>query len=120
MSAVEAWRDDASRELFEAILRLDSAGEASAFFRDLCTLGELHDMAQRWAVVRLLDGGMHYGEISRARRRSPASPSGCTTAKAAMPKPSSASAPQIPQPKPEKIPNDPPTPTGNPEQRPTG
>ena len=22
-------------------------------------------MAQRWAVVRLLDGGMHYAEISR-------------------------------------------------------
>ena len=65
MSPVEAWRDDASRELFEAILRLDSAAEASSFFRDLCTLGELHDMAQRWAVVRLLDGGMHYGEISR-------------------------------------------------------
>jgi len=39
-------------ELFEAVLRLDTAGRrASAFFRDLCTLGELHDLAQRWAVV---------------------------------------------------------------------
>ena len=26
------------------------------FLRDLCTLGELRDLAQRWAVVRLLDG----------------------------------------------------------------
>jgi TrpR-related protein YerC/YecD len=64
MSAMEAWRDDATAELFEAILRLRSVDEASAFFRDLCTLGELHDMAQRWAVVRLLDAGLHYAEIS--------------------------------------------------------
>jgi TrpR-related protein YerC/YecD len=60
----DTWRDQASRELFEAILRLESPDEAAAFFRDLCTLGEIHDMAQRWAVVRLLDGGMHYAEIS--------------------------------------------------------
>jgi TrpR-related protein YerC/YecD len=64
MSAMEAWRDEAAAELFEAVLRLETADEASAFFRDLCTLGELHDMAQRWAVVRLLDQGMHYAEIS--------------------------------------------------------
>jgi TrpR-related protein YerC/YecD len=64
MSAMEAWRNEAVGELFEAVLRLEDADEASAFFRDLCTLGELHDMAQRWAVVRLLDSGMHYAEIS--------------------------------------------------------
>ena len=64
MSAMEAWRDEAAGELFEAIVRLETVDEASAFFRDLCTLGELHDMAQRWAVVRLLNGGMHYAEIS--------------------------------------------------------
>ena len=51
--------------LFEAILQLKTSSEAEAFFRDLCTLGELHDMAQRWAVVRMLQSGMHYGEISR-------------------------------------------------------
>jgi len=64
MSAIEAWRNEAVGELLEAIVRLESNDEASAFFRDLCTLGELHDMAQRWAVVRLLDAGMHYAEIS--------------------------------------------------------
>jgi len=64
MNAAEPWRDDATRELFEAILRLNSTDEAAAFFRDLLTLGELHDLAQRWAVVRLLDEGMHYAEIS--------------------------------------------------------
>jgi TrpR-related protein YerC/YecD len=64
MSAMEGWRDEAAAELFEAVLRLETMDEASAFFRDLCTLGELLDMGQRWAVVRLLDQGMHYAEIS--------------------------------------------------------
>jgi TrpR-related protein YerC/YecD len=64
MSAIEAWRNEAVGELLEAVLRLETDDEASSFFRDLCTLGELHDMAQRWAVVRLLDAGMHYAEIS--------------------------------------------------------
>ncbi len=65
MAAMEAWRDEAVTDLLESILRLESVDEASAFFRDLCTLGELHDMAQRWAVVRLLDEGLHYAEISQ-------------------------------------------------------
>jgi TrpR-related protein YerC/YecD len=64
MKGPDSWRDEASWELFEAILRLETTDEAAAFFRDLCTLNEIHDMAQRWAVVRLLDEGMHYAEIS--------------------------------------------------------
>ncbi len=63
--AADDWESDDMRELFAAILRLDDADEAAAFFRDLCTLGELRDMAQRWAVVRLLEQGLHYADISR-------------------------------------------------------
>jgi TrpR-related protein YerC/YecD len=59
------WRTEELQALFQAVLQLDTAEEAEAFFRDLCTLGELHDMAQRWAVVRLLEEGKHYAEISR-------------------------------------------------------
>jgi TrpR-related protein YerC/YecD len=59
------WLTDDTRALFDAILRLDSQEDAQRFFRDLCTLGELHDMAQRWSVVRLLDEGLHYAEISK-------------------------------------------------------
>ena len=59
------WRTPDIEALFEAILRLESLDEAEPFFRDLCTLSELHDMAQRWAVVRMLDAGLHYAEISR-------------------------------------------------------
>src|SRR5438445_4162289 len=61
----DSWRTEETDELFEAILRLETRDEAAAFFRDLCTLGELHDMAQRWAVVRMLDEGLHYAEISQ-------------------------------------------------------
>jgi TrpR-related protein YerC/YecD len=59
------WRTPDMQALFKAILSLDDADEAERFFRDLCTLNELRDMAQRWAVVRMLDSGMHYAEISR-------------------------------------------------------
>jgi TrpR-related protein YerC/YecD len=59
------WRSEHTDALFGAILRLESPDEAARFFRDLCTLGELRDLAQRWAVVRLLDQGLHYAEISK-------------------------------------------------------
>lgn len=59
------WRTPETEALVTAILRLESRDDAERFLRDLCTLGELHDMAQRWAVVRMLDAGLHYAEISR-------------------------------------------------------
>ena len=59
------WRTANVDALLEAIVRLDDTDAAAAFFRDLCTLGELHDMGQRWAVVRMLDQGLHYADISR-------------------------------------------------------
>ena len=59
------WRTPETDALIDALLRLEDAEEAGRFLRDLCTLGELRDLGQRWAVVRLLDSGMHYAEISR-------------------------------------------------------
>jgi TrpR-related protein YerC/YecD len=59
------WRTPEVEALFEAVLRLEEISETERFFRDLCTLTELRDMAQRWAVARLLDAGLHYTEISR-------------------------------------------------------
>jgi TrpR-related protein YerC/YecD len=64
INTTEESRTQDTRELLEAIVALESVDEAWSFFRDLCTLGELHDMAQRWSVVRLLDQGLHYAEIS--------------------------------------------------------
>ena len=62
---MDDWRTQDVDELIAALLRLDTADDAAAFLRDLCTLGELRDLAQRWAVVRRLDGGEHYAAISR-------------------------------------------------------
>jgi TrpR-related protein YerC/YecD len=59
------WRTADVDELIAAILRLDTPDEAASFLRDLCTLGELHDLSQRWAVVRRLEQGEHYAAISR-------------------------------------------------------
>ena len=62
---MDDWRSTDVDELIAAVLRLDDADEAASFLRDLCTLGELRDLAQRWAVVRRLDAGEHYAAISR-------------------------------------------------------
>ncbi len=61
----ETWQTPETDALIGAILHLDDPDEAGRFLRDLCTLGELHALAQRWAVVRLLDEGLHYAEISK-------------------------------------------------------
>src|SRR6266550_6349352 len=63
--SVEDWRTTDTDELIEAVLRLETGDEAARFLRDLCTLGELRDLAQRWAVVRRLAAGEHYAAISR-------------------------------------------------------
>jgi len=62
---LDDWRSQEVNALLDAILSLRDHAEAAAFLRDLCTLGELRDLAQRWAVVRMLDAGLHYSEISR-------------------------------------------------------
>ncbi|MEO5941287.1 MAG: YerC/YecD family TrpR-related protein, partial [Candidatus Limnocylindrales bacterium] len=62
---MDDWRSPDVDVLIATLLRLDDPDEAAAFLRDLCTLGELRDLAQRWAVVRRLDAGEHYAAISR-------------------------------------------------------
>lgn len=53
------------QELFRAITVLENPDETARFFRDLCTLGELRAMAERWQVARLVDQNVSYREISR-------------------------------------------------------
>ena len=55
----------AQRALCEAILTLRTTEECRAFFRDLCTPAELQAMADRWAVVQMLQRGLSYREIQR-------------------------------------------------------
>jgi TrpR-related protein YerC/YecD len=52
------------REVFDAILSLESRAEVESFLRDLCTMSELEAMAHRWQVAQLLEKGLPYLEIA--------------------------------------------------------
>ena len=58
------WRNDDTRALFDVIVGISSIEEAARFFRDLCTRQELEELSARWQVVRLLNEGLPYREIS--------------------------------------------------------
>ena len=49
--------------LYEAILALETPAECLDFFEDLCTVGELSAMEQRYQVASCLDKGMIYNDI---------------------------------------------------------
>jgi TrpR-related protein YerC/YecD len=61
----EAWITPATTDLFKTIAALKSPEEAERFFRDLCTIPELHTLAHRWEVAKLLDQGVHYADIAQ-------------------------------------------------------
>ena len=65
MAPDTAWQTSDVDALLDAFLDLRGRDEAARFLRDLCTLGEIQDLAHRWAVVRLLDDGLHYAEVSQ-------------------------------------------------------
>ena len=45
--------------------RCAASRDCRSFFRDLCTPAELQAMADRWAVVELLERGLPYREINK-------------------------------------------------------
>jgi TrpR-related protein YerC/YecD len=53
----------AREQLFSAILSLATQQECAQFFTDLCTPAELEALADRWAVVGLLNDGLPYRKI---------------------------------------------------------
>ena len=55
----------AADSLFEAILSLKTQEECYSFFEDLCTIGELQAMIQRFQVAGLLHQGLVYSEVGR-------------------------------------------------------
>src|ERR1700704_2140001 len=61
----ERWVRRAPRDLVRTIDGLKTAEEAERFFRDLCTIPELHTLAHRWEVAKLLDQGVHYADIAQ-------------------------------------------------------
>lgn len=63
MSADKLRTPDVER-LLEAFLALETTDDLYAFLLDVATVRELHDLAQRLAVARMLDAGEHYDRIS--------------------------------------------------------
>ncbi len=57
-------RDPLTDLLFRAVLQLRTTEECYRFFEDLCTVGELKDLAQRFAVARMLAQGLTYQRIA--------------------------------------------------------
>jgi TrpR-related protein YerC/YecD len=57
-------RDPLTDELFRAVLQLRATEECYRFFEDLCTVGEIKALAQRFAVARMLHEGKTYQQIA--------------------------------------------------------
>ncbi len=66
MTAADRLRTPDVERLLEAILALRDAGEVYAFLQDVATVREIHDMAQRLAVARMLAAGEHYDKVREA------------------------------------------------------
>ena len=54
------------KSLFEAIMSLESVQECAAFFEDVCTIKEIQDISQRYAVAKMLDSGEKYQSIEES------------------------------------------------------
>lgn len=50
--------------LYEAISRLSTPEDCRAFFEDICSVKELHAMAQRLQVAAMLNMGQSFNAIS--------------------------------------------------------
>ena len=53
------------RELFEAVLKCKTVDECAKFFRDLLTMSEITEFANRWQVVKLLQKHESYAVIAQ-------------------------------------------------------
>ena len=59
-------------ELFDAILSLEDQEDCYRFFEDVCTINELHAIAQRLQVAKLLSEKKTYSEIEDLTKASTA------------------------------------------------
>lgn len=53
------------KNLYKAILQLNSPAECKNFLRDICTISELKAIAERWEVAKMVDKETPYREISK-------------------------------------------------------
>ena len=64
-------RDDID-ELFDAVLTLRDREDCYRFFEDICTINEIHAIAQRLQVAKLLSQKKTYSETESITKASPA------------------------------------------------
>ena len=50
-------------DLYSAILTMENPEELHKFFKDLCSVNELHSFLHRWQIVRRIEQGKSYEEI---------------------------------------------------------
>ena len=53
------------KELYQAILKLETPTECKKFLRDLCTISELKAMSERFQVAKRVNANQTYREISK-------------------------------------------------------
>lgn len=58
------WENEGTKELFQAILKLRTVRECEDFFRDIMTLHEIEEMAERLRIAKMLDRGLSYLDIA--------------------------------------------------------
>ena len=60
----EKLKSESVDQLFKGILELQTIDECYSFFEDLCTIGELVSMSQRFEVAKMLKEGQTYLAIT--------------------------------------------------------
>lgn len=53
------------KELYKAVLQLETENECKNFLRDLCTISELSAMAERLTVMKMINDGVSYRKINK-------------------------------------------------------
>lgn len=59
-----SYPNPAMKDLLRAVLELKNETEAKNFFRDLLTMAEMKEFANRWQMVKMLYQGASYGKIA--------------------------------------------------------
>ena len=72
MSKLDQLDNQDMKNLFDAILSLENRDECRRFLEDVCTVGELISICQRYAVAVMLRENKTYAEIAKATHASTA------------------------------------------------
>ena len=72
MAYESKYRREDIDELFDGILTLRDREDCYRFFEDICTINEIHSIAQRLQVARLLSENKTYSEIEGITKASTA------------------------------------------------